>query len=738
MYKIILLILIISGILVTLWFKDGYILGTAEDGLPFYNLSHFKPEADYAWMDHPGLGRSTLYLTASRPTYILLTFLQNNGIPGFILQAGVLWLMLVVSGIGMYLLAREFFPKLPNNYLLLAPLFYWFNPISLVNVWNRFLLDYISFYSMLPMASFLFIKGLKAKNYLWGVVLTLFILFYAYSFNYLAFFVLFWLILFFWIIFYSLVTKDRSSWLFYIKYFIFTFTLFVLTNAWWMSQIVGFQILGDFNSSIHGVTPEINSDIFNVLSKRMGNLSDIYRLSNTSFFNSESLLWVKFFYSYPIIILEFVITALILYSIIKSKKDASVLILAGLFFTGIFFAKGSNPPLGGVFEFFFKKFLFLQIFRNPFEKSGFILLLAVSPLLSFAIFKISETLKPLYRKLIYIVSLIYILLIWGYPFYTGLVLTSKLSPTNDYQVGYKVKVPLYYQQADNWLNTQGQNFRTIGFPIEDEGITYKWEKGYSGVELSTALFSSTVILYKTGVPYFYDLVPEIQKTLLREGEFYKLANLLNARFLFTREDIDFQERKMFDPVIIKQKLNQREQKGEIRKISEFGKLTFWENLNWKDLTFYPANSITISTIQKPEDLSTIDALHNEVLSDKKYDSILNNPLDKLKITYEKINPTKYIVHIQNASSPFLLVFSELFNGGWKISSEGESKIFNHSRVNYYANGWLIDKNGNYDLKIEYSLQKWLEIGEKISVISFLMLFSIFVYLFWKNKLRGRI
>ncbi|MBI2596910.1 hypothetical protein HYW41_02025 [Candidatus Daviesbacteria bacterium] len=736
MIKIIVLILIIPSIIIGLWFKDGYILGTAEDGLPFYNLSHFKPEADFAWMEHPGLGRSTLYLTASKPTYMIMTWLQNKGLPGFIIQAGVLWLMFVISGIGIYFLTQEFFPKLPKTYLILSILFYWFNPISLVNVWNRFLLDYISFYSMLPMVSFLFINGLKTKKYIWSIVFTIVILFYSYSFNYLAFFILIWLILFIWTVFFFLLTKNGSIRFFYIKYFLLAFAFFVLTNAWWVSQLVGFQTLKDFDSSIHDITTDINSGIFNALSKSMGNLNDVYRLNNASFFKNDSLSWVKPFYSVPIVFAEFIVTAIMFWSILKNKKDISVLILAGVFFTGIFLAKGNNPPLGGIFEFLFKNFLFLQIFRNPFEKSGFILLLAATPLLSFAIFKVSETLKPLYRKLIYTVCLIYIVLVWGYPFYTGFVLTSKFPPTNNYEIGYKVKVPEYYHLADDWLVKRGTNFRTIGFPIEDEAVTYKWEKGYSGVELSTALFSNPVILHKTGVPFFYDLVPQIQKTLLGEEEIYKLANILNARYLFVREDIDFKERKMVDPLIIKQKLSSRERMGQIRKVGEFGKLTFWENLKWKDLTFYPANLIKLSTSQDPSNLSSIDALSGEVLADKKYEfGDVNDSLDNLKITYERINPTKYIVHIQEAASPFVLVFSELFNGGWKITSEEGGKSYDHFRVNYYANGWLIDKKGNYDLTVEFSLQKWLDIGEKISIISFLVVLCLLIYLLWKNKQR---
>lgn len=703
MWKAISAILLFSGILVFLWFKDGYILGTAEDGLIFYKISHYKPEADFAWMEHPGLGRSTLYLTASKPTYTVLSWIQDNGISGYIIQAGILWFLLVSSGIGVYLLTREFFPKLPKRYLILSAFFYWFNPISLV-IWNRFLLNYLFFLGMLPLVSLLFIKGLQTKKYIWAVVLILLFPLYSYSFSYFAFFILLWLIFFLWTLLHLLVNEDRSK-LFYVKYFLFTLILFILTNSWWISQLVGLNLFKDFNSNILNFNTETNLGILNALSKKMGSLSDIFRLSNASFFQQESLTWVKYFYSIPIIITEFLVVLTLLYSIIRGRKNASVLILAGLFFTGIFLAKGTNPPFGEVYKFIYERLPFFQIFRNPFEKFGFILALSAAPLLSFGVFTLANDMFPRFKKLIFPGVIIYVLLIWGSPFYMGLVFTSKEPPANNYAVGYKVKVPQYYYEADKWLKSQGNNFRFIGFPLGDEGITYNWEKGYSGVELSTALFSTPGILHNTAVPYYNQLVPEIEKSLLKDDDFYKLANILNARFFFVREDIDFKLRKMTDPQVIKQNLISREGKGEIRKIAEFGKLAFWENLTWKDSTFYSASTIKNSAYYE------VDVL----------------------LDYDKINSTEYMVHIENAKSPFVLVFSELFNSGWEAFYEDNGKINDHFRANKYANGWLIERQGTYDLKVEFVLQRWLEIGEKISVISTAGLFCILIYSLWKRK-----
>ncbi|MDO8638413.1 MAG: alpha-(1-_3)-arabinofuranosyltransferase family protein [Candidatus Daviesbacteria bacterium] len=734
MKKIILLIFAFATILVTIWFRDGNIMGTAEDSLLFHDITRFLPESQFAWMEHPGLGRATLALTASRPTYEVLAFLQRMGLPNFLIQAMTIWVILVSAGIGVYLIVKEFFPNLQNRYILISVLFYWFNPISLVNVWNRFLSDYIFSFGLLPLVSYFFIKGLKKERYIWSFILVLILPFYSFAFTYIAFDILLWIFFFILTLLFFLTYKDVKSRIFYIKYFFLTLMLFTLTNNWWIGQLVSFKLFNNIYSSVLNFDIANNLGTLDALSKKMGNLSDIFRLVNASFLTEKSLAWVRIFNSPPFILAEYLVTAVILYTIISQIKKQSVLILGGLFFISIYLAKGINPPFGEMYKFFFTNISYLQVFRNPFEKAGFILSLSASLLIGFGIFNLSQLLTKKLSNLLYLTVLGFIAIIWGFPFYAGLVFTSPEPPADNYQIGYKVKVPIYYQQADEWLNSQGNNFRFIGFPLGDEGITYNWEKGYSGVELSSALFSTPGILHNTAVPYFHDLVPHIQETLLSQNDFLKLANALNARFLFIRHDIDFERRKMENPVTIDKNFIEKEKDNQIKKVATFGKLTFWENLQWEDRTFYPAKKIVRSlNTQQVSELLTIDVNKEEVLINDK--DILNlEPETLVDISYEKINPTRYVVHIKN-ESPFILVFSELFNDAWQASYK--NNIYKHFRTNFYANGWLIDKAGEFDVAIKYLPQKLLEAGEKTSIISYLGIVLICTFLISK-RIKGKL
>ncbi len=130
------------------------------------------------------------------------------------------------------------------------------------------------------------------------------------------------------------------------------------------------------------------------------------------------------------------------------------------------------------------------------------------------------------------------------------------------------------------------------------------------------------------------------------------------------------------------------------------------------------------------------------------------------VTFREINPTRYVVHIEDATTPFVLAFSQQFSRDWKVyrSSSGvatgrtESQtgvgtnpqatnsffvgdILNdakrqpvpeylHFQVNGFANGWLIDQTGDgYDLIIQYAPQYWFYAGVLMSGIFILLEFA---------------
>ena len=88
------------------------------------------------------------------------------------------------------------------------------------------------------------------------------------------------------------------------------------------------------------------------------------------------------------------------------------------------------------------------------------------------------------------------------------------------------------------------------------------------------------------------------------------------------------------------------------------------------------------------------------------------------VTFEKINPTEFVAHVSNSTSPFFLVFLEEYNDLWEAYVDGQRlPSSDHFVVNGYANSWYLNQNGSFDVKIIYYGQTLLSYGGILSILS---------------------
>jgi len=103
--------------------------------------------------------------------------------------------------------------------------------------------------------------------------------------------------------------------------------------------------------------------------------------------------------------------------------------------------------------------------------------------------------------------------------------------------------------------------------------------------------------------------------------------------------------------------------------------------------------------------------------------------------YKKINPTKHIIKINNATTPYILAFAESYDPRWHLyvdTGNGSNKPDNHEDDNFNSdniplysltNGFYVNKTGDYTLIIEYQPQKWFVHGATISLLSIGAIFA---------------
>lgn len=96
-------------------------------------------------------------------------------------------------------------------------------------------------------------------------------------------------------------------------------------------------------------------------------------------------------------------------------------------------------------------------------------------------------------------------------------------------------------------------------------------------------------------------------------------------------------------------------------------------------------------------------------------------IEQPNITTKNINPTRYQLEVE-AKKPFVLVFSESFHPYWKAYTleKGKKNYFTYqSKVNGFANGFIINKAGKYTLWLEFSPQKWFDLFLLLTLLGLL-------------------
>jgi len=101
-----------------------------------------------------------------------------------------------------------------------------------------------------------------------------------------------------------------------------------------------------------------------------------------------------------------------------------------------------------------------------------------------------------------------------------------------------------------------------------------------------------------------------------------------------------------------------------------------------------------------------------------------NPANSPKITYEKINPTRYVIHV-NADKPFFLIFGENYDPFWMASCGNEE--FEHFGANFFGNGYYINKTGKFDVTLEFTVQRYYEYGLVISFATIIVCVLFILY-----------
>lgn len=124
--------------------------------------------------------------------------------------------------------------------------------------------------------------------------------------------------------------------------------------------------------------------------------------------------------------------------------------------------------------------------------------------------------------------------------------------------------------------------------------------------------------------------------------------------------------------------------------------------------------------------------------DQTLSNLFNVNLPAPKLTeIKKINPTKYVINVENATRPYTISLAEAYDPLWAAydASSGENND-NNFKANSFpiygvVNGFFINKTGDHILVLEYQPQNWFIQGATVSIFA-LVLMLVVTVLYYKK------
>lgn len=523
------------------------------------------------------------------------------------------------------------------------------------------------------------------------------------------------------------------------------------------------------NSLIQTSSPLLNAMINN---DYFGN-RNMYLLALGNKFFSD--MWI--FNAFIILIISFLCVIRINYfKKISDYYKKQIIIFFVIFLFSLFFIKGGQAPLGQINIYLYRYFPVFNLFRSLQHYIGFYVI-------SIAILFLFSSLYLIIRNKKFIYLLIIIILINAIPWWSTLDLGKK--NIQSYKLPTIGEFNLTKGEEKMYaLNNLPEDFRILHIP---PGASINFEKTNNNSASQGAdagLIFGNKGFIATEQPSQIRGLNIMEKDIYQDPYFFKNYNnlfaYLNIKYIVTRKNVspNFSENNNifnFDNI---EKAAGNSDNIKIFLTEDY--ITIFENKNYLPHFYVPQKIISIKNADGIEEILSNRGLPLRSAIFSNVESTINNLSNTAipKITFIRINPTKYKIKVENVKEPYYLIFSENFDKDWKLyfksnvdknvfdkivgsyfngeirEAQQQNKLFyfdmletwfqkpitenNHNLVNSYANAWhIMPENVNfqqdYELIVEYWPQRLFYIGLFILGLTLVGCLGFLIYGYFKKN-----
>lgn len=668
------LITVLCFFITVIWFARGLMFGGGEEGIPLFNLASYVKTASYAWNEGQA-GYDMVLLLPRVPYFSVLAVFFKMGASAVLLQAITFFLLMCSGCFAVFFLSEEL--VIDKKVSFISSVFYLLNPYSMVQIWGRGIYAQFFAFSLVPTFLMFYIAGLRSKKPIFYILAILTSLILSPAFVFPTQIVVIWMPVAVYLVFYCLnFRKNIREIVYAVSATVILGIAWLGVHSWWLwpyfkTITTSVSKLGDINynlGSLKGISSE-------------SGFSVVTRLVHKFMYNGS---YGAIYASRLFIFLSWIIPALTVLSLTMLHKNKYLRFCWSLLFVGLFVVMGTNSPLGFVFEWLFRNLSPFQGFRNPYEKAGLLVLVAIAPLVAIGLSKFKG---PLKSSILILLCGVYVWPMWTGQFAGG----TKFNPW--------FEVPNYYREADTWINTQDPESRVIQLPLNPgDGVFYKWKHSFQGLESGDLIFSN----------------PSIGKNITINKNYY---NVLLERFGVLQKNAFGP-----DPDISNSDFKSESLSGELEKLNvHYIVLHRDVESSISGMKSVEETAVYLNgdrNIKKVKTFGLLDIYEVKLTSGLAH---VFSPSET--ITFQKINPTLYQIQIKDVKQPYVVNFLERFDKGWKLIID-DKEVDSHSLVYSYANSWTVNKLGSYNGYIKYQPQNYVAQGTFISMITLMTIIVI--------------
>ena len=704
-----------------LWLKPDYIIAGGDQYSAIRPATNFFRHF-YAWEDALSLGKIDLDVARLFPMeaffYLLTTLGINNSLGQIIWEIG----LLMVGGLGMARLLDFFFFKnrlVNKNKLSIfaGSFFYMFNIFSL-HTFFQFNSGPVKAFA--PWFIYWLVFGLdqikrkqpfvKSSIYLALVSLG----FSSSAVNLASASHIFIAAIIYWLTFiiFNLRTRALATRLF--KFSALVFVLLFLVNLWWLVSTFRYSL--ENNQFISKIITDTGFLAETPLYETWRGLG--FWAFKTYYQGIPLIPYAHYYYEPTLLLANFVLTIICLWGLKQNKFQPRLTIFFSIILVlALFLGKGVNEPWGWIFLWAYKNIPGFVIFRDPYGKFMPLWAFALAGLLTFSLAsqrkKINFAVKSSLALVLIIISSFFI--------FSGDFIQNE-DWYKDTNRSMYTKIPAYWQEMSAYLKNQPSG-RILLTPKNAYGQTYNWPSGLASSGPPDLYLLNSDLLNYNHTPQYHqeESVNLIYAKIDDDQTILPQLKLTNVKYILQHNDLKTKQLLLNSPAP-EIMLDFFRNSDYLNLKKSFGLLDLYElKSQYYQPIIYAPEIIFFSDDQNinnlKEEISPLDLTKKIALAPTEIQNELKASSPP-EIIFQETNPSQYVVSIKNSREPFLLILSQTFHPRWQISLPASQA--KHIEVNGGTNAWLINKGGDFRIKLYFADQKFLNIALAVSSVAIIL------------------